>query len=183
MQQPVFIVVGGIIPRKGLDRLLEACAILQRQGCDDYTLLVVGDGPQREELENFTQKNDLTKCVQWAGRVDYNHLGAYFRKADVFVLPTLEDTWGLVLLEAMVLGKPILCSKWAGAAELVIDGENGYCFDPYEPAKLAELMRRFINDPDLAASMGHKSEQLMTQYTPEAAAKFLSEVTSFVLKY
>jgi len=87
------------------------------------------------------------------------------------------------LLEAMVLGKPILCSKWAGAAELVIDGENGYCFDPYEPAKLAELMRRFIDEPDLAASMGHKSEQLMTQYTPEAAAKFLSEVTSFVLKH
>ena len=183
LQQPVFIVVGGIIPRKGLDQLLEACAILQRQGCDDYTLLVVGDGPQREELQSFTQKNDLTKCMQWAGRVDYNHLGAYFRKADVFVLPTLEDTWGLVLLEAMVLGKPILCSKWAGAAELVIDGENGYCFDPYEPAKLAELMRRFIDEPDLAASMGHKSEQLMTQYTPEAAAKFLSEVTSFVLKY
>ncbi|PSO94981.1 MAG: glycosyl transferase, partial [Cyanobacteria bacterium SW_6_48_11] len=55
--------------------------------------------------------------------------------------------------------------------------------DPYEPAKLAELMRRFIDEPDLAASMGHKSEQLMTQSTPEAAAKFLSEVTSFVLKY
>jgi glycosyltransferase involved in cell wall biosynthesis len=180
-KQPIFIYVGGIVPRKGLDLLLKACAILEKQGCYDYTLLVVGDGTQREELEKFCQESNLTDCVQWVGRVDYDRLGAYFRKADVFVLPTREDTWGMVVLEAMVSGKPILCSKWAGASELAIDGENGYCFDPYEPEKLAELMRHFINDPHLAIAMGQKSEQLMTQYTPEAAAKFLGEVTSFVL--
>ncbi len=182
LQGSVFIFVGGIVPRKGLHLLLEACAILQRQGCRDYTLLIVGDGPQREELEDFSQKHDLTNCVQWIGRVDYGNLGDYFRKADVFVLPTQEDTWGMVVLEAMVLGKPILCSKWAGASELVVEGENGYCFDPHEPERLAELMRHFMNDPNLAVSMGRKSEQLIAQYTPQAAAEFLAEVTSFVLR-
>jgi glycosyltransferase involved in cell wall biosynthesis len=159
LKRPVFLFVGGIIPRKGLHLLLEACAILQTQGFHDYTLLIVGDGSQREELENFTQKNDLTKCVQWSGRVDYGQLGRYFSIADILVLPTLEDTWGMVVLEAMVLGKPILCSKWAGASELILEGENGYCFDPHEPEELAELMQRFINNPDLAISMGEKSEQ------------------------
>jgi glycosyltransferase involved in cell wall biosynthesis len=189
LENPVFLFVGGIVPRKGLQYLLDACMKLQEQGCDRYTILVVGDGKQREELETLTQEKGLGdprsasvgNRVRWIGRVDYSQLGAYFAKADVFVLPTLEDTWGMVVLEAMVLGKPILCSKWAGASELIIEGENGYCFDPYEPEKLASLMCRFMDDSNLAASMGKKSQQLMTQYTPEAAAEFLSKVTSFVL--
>jgi glycosyltransferase involved in cell wall biosynthesis len=181
-KQPIFLFVGSITPRKGLHLLLEACAMLQQQGCDRYTLLVVGSGEQREELETFTQGKGLGDRVQWVGQVNYAKLGAYFAKADVFVLPTLEDTWGMVVLEAMVLGKPILCSKWAGASELAIDGENGYCFDPYEPNKLAELMRRFIDNPYLAVAMGEKSKQLMEQYTPESAAQFLNQVISFVSK-
>lgn len=181
LQRPIFIFVGGIIPRKGLQYLLEACEVLQEQGCDNYTLVVVGDGKQQEELQNFTQKKGLSDRVQWIGRVDYSKLGAYFTEADVFVLPTLEDTWGMVILEAMVVGKPVLISQLAGASELVMEGENGYCFHPHEPEKLAELMRRFIDNSDLATTMGEKSKQLMTQYSPEAAAKFWEKVTWFVL--
>ncbi|MDJ0897290.1 MAG: glycosyltransferase family 4 protein [Xenococcus sp. MO_188.B8] len=182
-KKPVFLFVGSVNPRKGLNLLLEACAILTKQGYEhSYTLLVVGDGSQRQELEEFSQKNNLTNCIKWAGRVDYGELGKYFGMADVFVLPTLEDTWGVVVLEAMVLGKPVLCSKWAGASELVVEGENGYSFDPNEPEKLAELMGRFIGKPELAIAMGKKSQHLMDQYTPEAAAKFLAKVTSFVLE-
>lgn len=181
-QKPIFLFVGSITRRKGLHLLLQACAILQEQGFDRYTLLVVGDGEQRKELATYAQENRLGERVRWFGQVDYDKLGAYFAKADVFILPTLEDTWGMVVLEAMVLGLPILCSKWAGASELTIDRENGYCFDPHEPEKLAELMGRFIEDPHLAAVMGEKSKQLMAQYTPEAAAQFLSKVTSFVLE-
>lgn len=155
--------------------------MLGQQEARCYTLLIVGDGAQREELEVFSQNKGLADCVKWEGWVSYHHLGNYFRRADVFVLPTLEDTWGMVILEAMTFGKPILCSKWAGASELVVKGENGYVFEPQDPEKLAELMRRFIDDPDLSVSMGHKSQQLIAQHTPEAAAQFLAEVTSFAL--
>ena len=182
LKRPIFIFVGKVTPRKGLHLLLNACAILAKQGCHDYTLQIVGDGPQVEELKDFCEKNNLTKSVQWVGRVDYSQIGEYFSSADVFVLPTLEDTWGMVVLEAMVLGKAILCSKWAGASELVTDGENGYRFDPYKPEQVAELMRQFINNPQIAIPMGEKSQQLMkNKYTPQAAAKSLAEVTSFVL--
>ncbi len=181
LKRPIFLFVGGIIPRKGLHLLLQACTVLKKQGCSDYTLLVVGDGSQQEELQNYCQQSDLTDSVKWMGRVDYDSVRAYFDRADVFVLPTLEDTWGMVVLEAMVAGKPILCSKWAGASELVIDGENGYCFDPYETEHLAELMGRFLNNPELTISMGQKSQELMANYTPEIASQFLSKVTEFVL--
>ncbi|HCF26066.1 MAG TPA: glycosyl transferase [Cyanobacteria bacterium UBA11049] len=182
LQRPVFLFVGGIIPRKGLHLLLEACVVLQKQGYRNYTLLVVGDGAQRQELEAFSENHALADCVKWAGRVDYGNLGAYFNSADVFVLPTLEDTWGVVVLEAMALGKAVLCSKRAGAAEMVIEGENGYLFEPQQPEELAKVMSRFIEQPNLSVSMGDKSQQLMAQHTPEVAAQFLAKVTSFVVR-
>lgn len=181
-QRPIFLFVGSIGSRKGLHLLLEACAILERQECRDYTLLVVGDGPQREELEGFCQNYNLAERVKWLGPADYGQLGTFFRGADVFVLPTLEDTWGVVILEAMVMGKAVLCSKWAGAAEMVVEGENGYIFEPHNPEELAKMMRRFISDPDLIISMGNKSQQLMAQHTPEAAAQFLAKAASSVLE-
>jgi len=181
LQHPIFLFVGKLIPRKGLQFLLKACTILRQQGYEQYTLLIVGDGEQRQELEAYSQNHGLTNCVQWAGWENYDSLGAYFRQADVFVFPTLEDIWGVVLLEAMAFGKAILGSKWAGSSELVIQEENGYLFDPYHPEELAELMRYFIDNPDLIGSMGQKSQQLIAQHNPEDAAKFLVQVTSFAL--
>lgn len=182
LQPPIFLCVGSIEPRKGINFLLQACAILEKQKIQKYTLLFVGDGPQREEMESLSRSLNLSDRVKWLGRIEYTQLGRFFQAASVFILPTLEDTWGVVISEAMLLGKPILCSQWAGAHEIVIDGENGYIFDPYAPEKLAETMNRFINNPDLITKMGEKSQQLMVKYTPKAAAEFLAEVTSLVLK-
>lgn len=181
-QKPVFVFVGSLKPRKGLHLLLKACALLKQQGYDDYTLWVVGNGPQRPELEQFCQTHGLTKNIQWIGHVDYERVGAYFYQADVFILPTLEDTWGVVVSEAMALGKAVLCSQFAGASELVIEGENGYVFDPTDEQAVAAAMRHFIDDPELSNRMGQRSAQIMSQYTPEAAADFMAKVASLVLQ-
>lgn len=181
--RPVFLFVGSLNRRKGLSLLLEACARLSSQGKQNYTLLVVGDGSQRPEFEAFCEEHHLSNCVQLVGRVDYKNLGTYFRCADVFVLPTLEDTWGVVVLEAMLLGKPVICSQWAGAAEIIHEGENGFIVDPHNSEIVAEKMQHFIDHPELITQMGKKSSQLMSQYSPEAAAQFLAQVSSFVLKH
>lgn len=180
LQRPVFLFVGGIIPRKGVHELLQACSILQAQGYQDYTLLIVGDGSQKPELEGFVKNHNLENQVKWVGGIEYEQVGAYFQQADVFVFSTLEDVWGLVAVEAMMFGKPILCSKWAGAVEVVVEGENGYVFDPHDPKKLAELMHQFINDPSLINRMGSKSERIMAGHTPGAVATFLAKVVEFV---
>jgi glycosyltransferase involved in cell wall biosynthesis len=181
-QKPVFVFVGSLKPRKGLHLLLKACALLKQQGCADYTLWVVGDGPQRQELESFCQQHDLTEQIEWIGHVNYECVGAYFHKADVFILPTLEDTWGVVVSEAMALSKAVLCSRFAGASELVLEGENGYVFDPNDESAIASAMRRFIDNRELSDRMGKRSAQIMSQYTPEAAADFMAKVTSLVLQ-
>jgi glycosyltransferase involved in cell wall biosynthesis len=183
LKKPIFLFVGQVVHRKGLHLLLEACSFLQKQGCNDYTLLIVGDGTQREQLEAFSREHNLSDRVEWVGRVEYSRLGSYFDRADVFILPTLEDTWGVVVQEAMIFGKPLLCSKLAGASELVINGENGYSFDPNNTEQLAGVMRCFIDNPQLAQTMGKKSQQLTEEHTPEAAAKFLTEVTFFAMNH
>lgn len=175
-QKPVFLFVGHLVKRKGVDLLLKSCSLLQKEGKSNYTLLIAGDGPQKEELEAFCQENNLTNSVKFLGKLNYEQLGAYFHQADVFVLPTLEDTWGMVVLEAMLFGKPVLCSQWAGSSEMIVDGKNGYVFDPNEPEKLAERLNWFMNNLNQIHEMGEKSKNIMVQYTPETAAKSLAKV-------
>jgi glycosyltransferase involved in cell wall biosynthesis len=178
---PVFLYVGRVEERKGLHRLLEACAILQRQGHIHYKLQIIGTGDQRESLAAFVQQHSLGDVVQWLGWVDYGRLGDCFAAADVFVFPTLEDTWGMVVLEAMAFGKPVLCSKWAGSHELITTGENGYVFDPHQPEQLATIMQQLMADPASIPRMGAQSQVLMNRHTPQAAAQFFADVTAHVL--
>lgn len=177
---PIFLFVGRIMPRKGLHHLLDAILHLKEQGYTNYTLLIVGDGEQQAELQEFTQSHDLGESVQWIGRINYDQISTYFQRADVFVLPTLEDTWGVVVLEAMLFGKPVLCSTGAGSSELIVDGVNGYVFQPGNPKYLADLMSKFITSPALAQTMGEQAKLMMANYSPERASNFLAEVVGFV---
>lgn len=181
LKHPVFLFVGQIIPRKGVRELLTACSILAEQGITDYTLLIIGEGWEQQTLEALTQQYQLESCVKWIGKVEYNALGYYYQYADIFVFPTHEDVWGTVVPEAMAFGKPVLCSQAAGSAELVVEGKNGYCFDPNAPAQLAELMSRLITQPQLIPTLGSKASQLISQHSPAAAAAFFAKVITFVL--
>jgi len=182
LKRPIFLYVGRITARKGIKTLLEACAILKNQGYVDYSLLIIGKGEQREELEKFIKECDFEEQVTWAGWVEYGNLGAYFQQADIFVFPTFEDVWGMVVPEAMVFGKPVLCSNGAASYELIMSGENGYIFDPSSAKELADQMQIFLDNPDLIESMGERSRQMISQKTPETAAKGYVEVTSFLME-
>jgi glycosyltransferase involved in cell wall biosynthesis len=119
----------------------------------------------------------LHDCVQWLGWVDYHQLGVYFRRADVFVFPSLEDIWGMVAPEAMAFGKPVLCSKWAGSSELITHGKSGFICDPHSPTEMANMMRQLIESPELISTMGTAAQETIAQHTPEAVAQFLAEVS------
>lgn len=181
--RPVFLYVGLIIQRKGLKFLIEAFAALKSQGYDNYTLLIVGDGPQRGELEDIVKEREIEKQVRWMGWFDYNSLGYFYSSSDIFVFPTYEDTWGLVVLEAMAFAKPVLCSKLAGAQEMIQEGENGYIFNPDcdSPDALAEIIKRFIDNPNIIEPMGQKSKTLASSHTPRAIADYLKCIIEFVL--
>ena len=142
---------------------------------------MIGEGEQRFELEKFCQDNQLQDYIKWIGKVDYQFIGAYFHLADILVLPCLEDTWGMVVLEAILFGKVVLCSTGAGASEIIAEHKNGYVFVPQTPEQLAQLMTQLIEHPDLVASMKQKSKQIAAKYNPKLAAEFLAEKVNFCL--
>jgi glycosyltransferase involved in cell wall biosynthesis len=169
LKRPIFLFVGQIIPRKGLQVLLEACLKLKHMGYKGYTLMIVGDGKQQPELETFVQQSGLEEQVTWVGKVPYRFVGDYFKFADVFVFPTYDDIWGMVLVEAMAFGKPVICSVGAGASEMVSEGQNGFLFSPEQSEDLARKMANLIDDASLVQRMGDKSLDIMTKHTPRHA--------------
>lgn len=181
--RPIFLYVGLLINRKGLKYLIEAFARLRREGYESFTLVIVGDGPRRVEFEKLAIEKGIDKHVKWMGWVDYSSLGCYFHSSDIFVFPTYEDTWGLVVLEAMAFGKPVICSQLAGAMEMVKNGENGFTFDPThdQPEELTEIIKRFIDNPHLIPRMGEKSKILASSHTPETVANYMKYIVEFVL--
>ena len=180
-KRPVFLYVGRLIREKGLYNLLEACVRLESRQAGDFTLLVVGDGPEADALKTAAREMEIDHRVEWAGAVDYERLGAYYKACDVFVFPTFEDVIGMVVPEAMVFGKAILCSRYAGAHDMVRNGVNGYVFDPCDVGGLTNHMASFVRNPDMAGEFGRRSARIISPYSAEKCAARMGEVVERVL--
>ena len=178
---PRFLYVGRLIEAKGIHNLLLAGSLLKQKDLGPFSLVIVGNGAERMALQDLASKLGLCDQIHWAGEVGYGELGTYYRACDIFVFPTQEDIWGVVPLEAMAFGKPILCSKYAGSKELVHHGQNGFVFDPFNHQSLAHYMAQFIREPQLIESFGAMSERLIAQYTPKSAANALATTVASVL--
>jgi glycosyltransferase involved in cell wall biosynthesis len=175
LRRPIFLYVAGLTWRKGWRQLIEASALLVRQGFQSFSVVFVGAGEQ-EAMCAAVKEHGLDGIVHQVGQVLYNQLGSYYSSADVFVSPTRQDTWGVAVLEAMAFGKPVLCSKYAGSSQMVEHGKNGYIFDPSDTKKLAEYMAEFIVNPSLAKRLGARSLEKMSSLTPAHAADVLANL-------
>jgi glycosyltransferase involved in cell wall biosynthesis len=176
VRHPVFLYVGGLTWRKGWRHLIDASALLAKKGFRNFSVLLVGAGIQEDELRTLIKDYSLEAIVRHAGPVPYHELGSYYRKADVFVSPTRQDTWGVAVLEAMAFGKPVLCSQHAGSRQMVTNGESGFIFDPLNTQQLADYMAEFIVDPQLAERMGARALDRMAEFTPSRAADALANL-------
>jgi hypothetical protein len=168
----VFLYVGRLIPLKGLPELLSAWSGLDSLVRGRANLLLVGDGPERAPLEALCRENGLTN-VRFVVAVDYDRIAPYYAAADLFVMPTLEDNWSLVVPEAMACGLPILCSKYNGCwPELVREGENGWVFDPLDrPRTCGSLKTTIAASPERLRAMGRDSSAVVRQHLPGEVAQ------------
>jgi glycosyltransferase involved in cell wall biosynthesis len=105
------------------------------------------------------------------GSVNYDDLAIYYASADVFVMPTLEDNWSLVMPEAMACGLPVVCSVYNGCfPDLVEEHKNGWTFDPLQAADTVGVLMRAINAKKHLKCMGHRSKEILLGHTPKTAA-------------
>ena len=163
----VFLFCGQMIARKGVDLLLAAFAELGPTA----RLLLVGREADLPALLAPLPADVRERC-EYAGFQPPEELPRFFAQADVFVLPSRYDGWGVVVNQAIGAGLPVICSDMVGAGHDLVDEEvNGLKFRVGDSASLAEKMKRFVSEPALIAQWGAASRGKARTFTPEVGAQ------------
>lgn len=153
--------VGSFRRYKGLDTLLRAFSRIGEQ--QEVQLVLVGDGPQREQLEQLVVRHRLTDHVQFVDHVDDERLRRAYAHADVFVLPspTIRESLGMVAMEAMAMGAPTVVTAGSGIGH-VLDGKDaGVVVEPNAPSALAEAIETLLTEETAATEQGYASRALV----------------------
>jgi phosphatidylinositol alpha-1,6-mannosyltransferase len=173
--------VGRLVPHKGVEFLLEAVPGFK----DTAHLVVVGSGPWRETLEKRAAMNGISDSVTFAGSVPYEELPAYYRAADVAVLPSISrlEAFGLVGLEAMASERPVVMSDIPGVREVIEDGEHGFHSRPVDPVDIAEKVNALLEDPKLRSEMGERGrKRVLEKFTTEVVGKQFRDIYQRILE-
>ena len=159
----IILYVGRLAEEKGLFTLLRAFKEI-KNNYDNLTLLIVGDGELRDGLEDFKNKKNIGN-VRFEGFVENNELPLYYAIADIFVLPSLNEFWGVTVTEAMASALPIILSDKVGSRkDLLKEGKNGFCFKNDDSGRLASYIERFLENPASIAEMGKNSRKIIKNF-------------------
>ncbi len=160
-------------PRKRLDMLLRAAALLQDR-IPGLEVRIVGGGPQYRRLQQLASDLRVEHAVRWLGDLSLANLAAEYNRSDVFCLPSVQEGFGIVFLEAMAAGKPIVAARAAAVPEVV---RNGILVEPEDPEALAEGLLALYRDPDLRKSLGVSGLREVEQFEMgRIAERFINEV-------
>jgi phosphatidylinositol alpha-mannosyltransferase len=178
---PNILFVGRMEPRKGLIHLLRAFRKLQRDGVR-ARLLLVGTGPGEREARRYVLTRQL-EDVEFLGRVPEGQKAQLFKTADIYVSPaTGRESFGIVLLEAMSAGAPIICSDIHGYRGVVRRERDGILVEPGNADALAASIRRLIDDPQLRAQLSRAGEERAQLFTWERVGQAVEEYYGFVIR-
>jgi len=174
---PTLLSVARQYPRKNTEDLLRALPAV-REAVPGTRLRIVGDGPERGRLESLRARLDLGRSVRFLGAVrDRARLRAEYFSADLFCLPTLQEGFGIVFLEAMAAGLPVVACDAAAVPEVVRDGETGVLVPPRDVDALARAVVSLLRDPDGRSRMGARGRRIVERYDwPRVARRFLEAV-------
>jgi len=163
LQPFTFLHVGRLGYEKRVDVVLRAFRRLS-QAFPRARLLIVGDGPQASLLRSLAHDLEIARQVKFVGRVSHNQLPGIYRQADVFVTASTIETQGLVALEAMACGLPIVGVDALALPELIHSGVNGFLTPPEDEQALGEAMTQLLRSEDLRLEMGNASRQIALQH-------------------
>lgn len=178
-----FLYVGRFSPEKNLPRLLKAYKKYKdASGKDSWGMVLVGSGPQEDDLKRLASSLSLDD-VLFTGYKQIDELPTYYALASCFVLPSVSETWGLVVNEAMACGLPILASNRCGCVpELVHAGINGYTFEPDSIDSMTYFMMRVSSGKVDLGEMGEASKRIIANYTPYSWARALADCIDVTLE-
>ena len=175
-----FLAASRFVGKKNVSRLLQGYACYRRRAdAASWSLVLLGDGELRPQVEAQVQALGLGGAVYLAGFRQYDELPVYYTLAGAFVHASTTEQWGLVVNEAMAAGLPVLVSERCGCApDLVQDGVNGFTFDPYDVDRLADLMLKVSSDQCDREAMGQASRAIIKDWGPERFADGLMQAVA-----
>jgi 1,2-diacylglycerol 3-alpha-glucosyltransferase len=184
VDRPYFLTINRFVQKKNLPFVINAyAAYRQMVGESAWDLVLCGDGELRSHLESQIQSLELTPYVHLPGFLQQEELFPYFAHAGCFIHASTHEQWGLVVNEAMAAGLPVLVSDRCGCFEdLVIEGHNGFGFDPENPQMLTQLMHKLsMGAVDLTA-MGQAALAHIQQFSPDYFAQGLLQAVEYSIR-
>ena len=181
-----FLYAGRFLDIKNIDLLVWAYASyrgqLKNRPESPGKLFLAGDGPEKERISALVKREGI-EGIHFYGNLQPEELREAYHRHRIFILPSKSEPWGLVINEAMAAGMPVLASKKCGATEeLIEEGNNGYAFDPQDREELVNRMVDMTDNLAKAESMGQRSQEIISRYTPQTYAKkcisFFQEILS-----
>ncbi len=177
----ILLTVGRLVPRKGVDRMLQALGLILHR-FDDALYVIVGDGPYKEELQSLAKA--YGRAVLFTGSVDDEERDTWFELADIFVMPARQlpddiEGFGIVYLQAGWRGKPVVAGKSGGVTEAVINGETGLCIDGNNPEQIAQAVVELLKDPGFARQLGAQAKtRLQGEFSWQRSVEQLKNILS-----
>jgi 1,2-diacylglycerol 3-alpha-glucosyltransferase len=173
--------VGRLGPEKNVTFLLRAFAAVT-QACRQVGLVLVGDGPDRENILTAIKNEGIERRVRLTGQVPYHDLPRYLAIADAFVTASVTEVHPLTLIEAMAAGLPVLGIKSPGVGDIVIDGKNGYLCLAEDPLVFTAKMMRLVLDNLQRRRMGENARADSNQYSIERTMQLLLDRYQMVVE-
>lgn len=183
--RPVIVCVSRLMTRKGQDQIIQALPQILKV-VPLTSLLIVGDGPYRKDLEKLTSDLGLRNNVHFTGKVAQDQLANWYAAGDVFAMPcrTRRGGWdveglGIVFLEASATGLPVIVGDSGGAVDAVLDGETGFLVNGNNLSEICDRLTQLLVNQDLAKRMGSAGRSWVAQeWTWELSFKRLESLLS-----
>jgi glycosyltransferase involved in cell wall biosynthesis len=170
------IFVGSLIKRKGIDLLIKSLSKVD----SNFYLRIVGNGEEKDNLIDLCRHLKIENKIEFCGFKSETELSELYKISDIFILPSREDCFGLVINEAMCAGLPVIVSKYAdGSYDLVQDGFNGFIIDPYDIDNMSDKINILLNDKELLQNMGANSKDKIQDFTLENVSKNFIEAIEY----
>ncbi|HFD80520.1 MAG TPA: glycosyltransferase family 1 protein [Gammaproteobacteria bacterium] len=149
-EQVLLVTVGRLVARKAVDQLI---SVLKDTGRPDVHLLIIGSGPQEQALRQKTGELGLTERVHFMGQISESDKFRLLQISDIFVSTSQHEGFGLVFLEAMASGLPVICYDYGGQTDFLTDGVTGHVVPLNDTGQFADSCRKLISDPDRVREM------------------------------
>jgi glycosyltransferase involved in cell wall biosynthesis len=175
------IVIGTVArldPRKGYNYLLESAAKISKI-YPRVRFIFAGVGELKAELEELVKKLDISEKIIFAGNV--KSIPDFLGLLDIFVLPSLDEGFGIVVLEAMTAGLPVVASKVGGIPEIINENETGFLVEPANPEALAQAIIKLIDDKELRVRMGDLAKAEVKKFSSKEMTKKIEKVYDFYI--